>query len=158
MVFANEDSPLFVPGAFEVAAAMVRDEPKDRRGVSLRLRASDGASTTPACSAAPSASSPRLRRQSGHELDSGARWRRAKLKRGASVADVGCGHGASTILMAKAYPKSQFTGFDFHQPSIDRATEVAHEAGLANRVRFAKATAKEFPGTYDLVAMLRLPA
>ncbi|MBP8154480.1 MAG: class I SAM-dependent methyltransferase [Nitrospira sp.] len=76
----------------------------------------------------------------------------AKLKAGAQVADVGCGHGASTILMAQAYPKSRFTGFDYHEPSINRAREAANAAGVADRVHFAVAGAKDYPGKgYELV-------
>ena len=75
----------------------------------------------------------------------------AKLEAGATVADVGCGHGASTIIMAKAFPKSKFRGFDYHKPSIDAATARAKQAGLADRVTFEVASAKEFPGSYDLV-------
>lgn len=76
----------------------------------------------------------------------------AKLKAGAQVADVGCGHGASTILMAQAYPKSRFTGFDYHEPSIIRAREAANAAGVADRVHFAVAGAKDYPGKgYELV-------
>ena len=71
---------------------------------------------------------------------------------GAKVADVGCGHGASTMVMAKAFPNSEFYGFDFHQPSVDRCNELAAESNLPN-VRFGVATAKHFPGQdYDLVA------
>jgi len=73
-----------------------------------------------------------------------------KLKAGARVADVGCGHGASTIIMAKAFPQSQFVGFDYHAASIDAAREAAKGAGLKN-VTFDVASAKEYPGTYDLV-------
>jgi SAM-dependent methyltransferase len=76
-----------------------------------------------------------------------------KLKAGAKVADVGCGHGASTIVMAQAYPKSKFFGFDYHAPSIDRAKAAAKEAGVGDRIAFAQATAKDFPANgYDLVA------
>jgi len=75
----------------------------------------------------------------------------AKLKAGATVADVGCGHGASTVIMAKAYPKSKFRGFDYHKPSIDAATQRAKDAGVADRVSFEVASAKDFPGNYDLV-------
>jgi len=76
-----------------------------------------------------------------------------KLERGAKVADIGCGHGASTVILAKAFPRSTFTGFDFHAPSIERARERAREAGVADRTRFEVAAAKSYPGTgYDLVA------
>ena len=78
----------------------------------------------------------------------------AKLKRGARVADVGCGHGASTILMAQSYPHSTFIGFDYHAPSVEWARKAAQAAGVAERVSFEVAPAKEFPGRdYDLVAM-----
>jgi SAM-dependent methyltransferase len=74
-----------------------------------------------------------------------------KLDDGAMVADVGCGHGASTIILAKAYPKSTFTGFDYHAPSIEKARARAKAAGVGDRVTFEVATAKTYPGTYDLV-------
>jgi SAM-dependent methyltransferase len=75
-----------------------------------------------------------------------------KLRRGGSVADVGCGHGSSTILMAKAYPKSTFHGFDYHPASIERARETAWQAGVAERTAFATGAAKDYPGEgYDLV-------
>jgi 2-polyprenyl-3-methyl-5-hydroxy-6-metoxy-1,4-benzoquinol methylase len=76
-----------------------------------------------------------------------------KLRRGAKVADVGCGHGASTIILAQEYPASRFVGFDYHQPSIDAARKAAAEAGVGDRVSFETASAKDYPGTgYDLVA------
>jgi ubiquinone/menaquinone biosynthesis C-methylase UbiE len=76
----------------------------------------------------------------------------AKLGRGAKVADVGCGHGASTIIMGKAFPRSTFVGFDYHQASIDAANERARRAGIGESVRFEMAPAKSYPGTgYDLV-------
>jgi SAM-dependent methyltransferase len=75
-----------------------------------------------------------------------------KLRRGAKVADVGCGHGASTVIMARAFPESTFTGFDYHAPSIDAARKAAAEAGVDDRVTFDVAPATEYPGTgYDLV-------
>jgi SAM-dependent methyltransferase len=75
-----------------------------------------------------------------------------KLKAGASVADVGCGHGASTIIMAEAYPNSTFVGFDNHAPSIEKARAKADAAGVSDRVRFEVASASDFPGdNYDLV-------
>jgi ubiquinone/menaquinone biosynthesis C-methylase UbiE len=77
-----------------------------------------------------------------------------RLHAGAFVADVGCGHGASTILMAQAYPASQFIGYDYHAPSIEVARRQAAQAGLDTRVRFEVAAAAEFPGSnHDLVTM-----
>jgi SAM-dependent methyltransferase len=77
-----------------------------------------------------------------------------KLKEGARVADIGCGHGASTIIMAQAFPKSEFFGFDYHGASIERAREAAREAGLADRINFAVAAAKDYPGgDYDLACV-----
>jgi ubiquinone/menaquinone biosynthesis C-methylase UbiE len=76
----------------------------------------------------------------------------AKLERGATVADVGCGHGASTVIMAQAFPRSTFTGFDYHDASIATARARAADAGVADRVRFEVATATDFPGAgLDLV-------
>jgi ubiquinone/menaquinone biosynthesis C-methylase UbiE len=75
-----------------------------------------------------------------------------RLERGGLVADVGCGHGASTVLMAQAYPRSTFVGYDYHQPSIDTARKRAADAGVADRVTFEVATAKDYePRGFDLV-------
>ncbi len=78
----------------------------------------------------------------------------AKLEAGALVADIGCGHGASTILMAEAYPKSQFYGYDNHAPCIVHARKAAFQAGIASRVFFDIAGATNFPnaGVYDFIA------
>jgi SAM-dependent methyltransferase len=77
-----------------------------------------------------------------------------KLNAGATVADVGCGHGASTILMAQAFPASSFVGCDYHEGSVATARRRAVSAGLGDRVRFEVAPASSFPGTgYDLVTM-----
>ena len=79
---------------------------------------------------------------------------REKLERGGKVADIGCGHGSSTILMAKAFPNSTFHGFDFHEPSVEHARDRARSAGVAGNTIFEVVTAKEYPGTgYDLVAI-----
>ena len=75
-----------------------------------------------------------------------------KLRRGARVADVGCGHGASTIVMARAFPNSHFYGFDYHAASIERARKAAEDAGVAGNTSFDVALAKTYPGTFDLVA------
>ena len=77
-----------------------------------------------------------------------------KLEAGARVADIGCGKGASTILMAQAFPKSRFFGFDYHDKSIEAARESAKRSGVADRVTFEVARAKDFPGEdYDFVAV-----
>ena len=68
----------------------------------------------------------------------------AKLKKGGRVADVGCGLGASTILMAKSYPNSEFVGFDYHDKSIETAKQRAKDAGVGDRIRFEVASAKSY--------------
>ncbi len=79
---------------------------------------------------------------------------REKLEAGAKVADVGCGHGSSTIIMAQAFPKSTFHGFDFHEPSVEHARTRARDAGVASNTIFEVVTAKEYPGgDYDLVTI-----
>lgn len=76
-----------------------------------------------------------------------------KLEKGAKVADIGCGHGASTLVMAQRFPKSEFVGFDFHLPSVETSRKRAAEQGISN-ARFEVAKAKDFPGSgYDLVTM-----
>jgi 2-polyprenyl-3-methyl-5-hydroxy-6-metoxy-1,4-benzoquinol methylase len=77
---------------------------------------------------------------------------KARLEKGCSVADVGCGHGASTILMAQAFPKSKFVGFDAHEPSVKECRQRARAAGVADRTKFEVATAQDYPGTFDFVA------
>jgi SAM-dependent methyltransferase len=74
-----------------------------------------------------------------------------RLINGIEVADIGCGYGTSTVEMARAYPKSRFTGFDYHDVSISAARKAAAEAGVADRVHFEVATAAQFPGDYELV-------
>jgi 2-polyprenyl-3-methyl-5-hydroxy-6-metoxy-1,4-benzoquinol methylase len=75
----------------------------------------------------------------------------AKLKAGAKVADVGCGHGASVVVMAEAYPNSNFYGFDFHEPSIAISKKRAADAGISERADFEVATAKTYDGKFDLI-------
>jgi len=149
---ADEKSPAFLPGAFQVALAATKAVPK----LIEAFRSGEGMGW----------------HEHDHELFHGTeRFFRpgyaahlvtewipalsgveARLQAGARVADVGCGHGASTVLMAEAYPKSTFVGYDYHDGSIQTARERAREAGVANRVKFEVARAKDFPGTgYDLV-------
>ena len=75
----------------------------------------------------------------------------SKLESGAAVADVGCGHGASVVVMASAFPNSRFWGFDFHEPSVRTARSRAADAGVSDRSSFEVATAKDYPGSYDLI-------
>ncbi|WP_427145363.1 class I SAM-dependent methyltransferase [Rhizobium pisi] len=154
MVFAEENSPAFFVGAFEVVQSMWMDEPK----VTEAFRTGKGLGWHEH-SACLFRGTERFFRP-GYNSHLINEWIPAlagmddKLKAGANVADVGCGHGASTILMAQAYPASHFTGFDYHRPSIERAKAAAKEAGVADRVTFEQGRASEFPGRgYDMVAM-----
>jgi len=151
---ANPDSPAYLPGAFELALGSLMAVP--RIAESFRTGAGMG----------------------WHEHEDGVfhgcekffrpgyaanlvtSWIpslegvQQKLESGARMADVGCGKGASTILMAKAYPNSRFYGFDYHDKSIEAARETAKREGVADRVTFEVAKAKEFPGKgYDFVAV-----
>src|SRR5277367_4564504 len=153
MVMAQDDSPVHLPGFYHMLASVVKDEEK----LTKIYKTGKG--------------------MGWHEHEKGlfegverffrptylanlvSNWIpaldgvEAKLKAGARVADIGCGHGASTLLMAKAYPKSKFFGFDYHAPSIETARKKASEAGVSNRVSFQVAGSKMFPGAgYDLVA------
>jgi SAM-dependent methyltransferase len=151
---AHEDGPMYLPGAFQVMVAAVKDEPKvtqafrSRAGVGWHEHDPDLFAGTERFFRA------------GYAANLVASWIpaldgvQAKLEAGAKVADVGCGHGASTILLAQAWPNSSFVGFDYHQPSIQRAQEAAAKAGVADRCRFEVATATSYPGAgFDLVAI-----
>jgi SAM-dependent methyltransferase len=153
MVFANDKSPVFMAGAFEMIGSLYKDEPK----ISEAFRSGKGVGWHEHSQCLFRGTERFFR--AGYSAYLVKSWLPAltgmvsKLERGASVADVGCGHGASTILMAQAFPKSQFVGFDYHGPSIDRAREVANDAGVADRCRFETADSRSFPGRdYDLVA------
>src|SRR5260370_28201878 len=151
MVLADENGPAFFPAMYEIAAAAVRDEPKVanvfRNGGGVGWHEHD---------ACWFSGTERFFRP-GYAMHLVSEWIpaldgvREKLERGARVADVGCGHGASVILMAKAFPKSKFFGFDYHQPSIDRAREAAREAGVADRATFQRTTAQDSPWTFHPV-------
>lgn len=152
-VFADENSPTFVAGAYDVVASMFKDEPK----ITEAFKSGKGVGWHE--------HSPCLFKgterffRPGYVANLVPNWLPAlagvceKLAKGAKVADVGCGHGASTIVMAKAFPKSQFIGFDYHGPSVERAKAAAQAAGVSGNCKFEVAAAKSFPGTgYDLVA------
>jgi 2-polyprenyl-3-methyl-5-hydroxy-6-metoxy-1,4-benzoquinol methylase len=149
---ADENSPAFLPGAFQLALAAVKAEEL----LTERFKTGQGLGW----------------HEHHHELFVGterffrpgyaanlvAAWIPSldgvdeRLKSGGRVADVGCGLGASTILMAKSYPKSEFVGFDYHEKSIESARQRAKEAGVNGRIRFEVAKAKDYPGKdYDFV-------
>jgi 2-polyprenyl-3-methyl-5-hydroxy-6-metoxy-1,4-benzoquinol methylase len=153
LALAVDDSPVFLPGAFQILSACYNDAPK----IENAFRTGEGVGW----------------HEHHHDLFHGterffrpnynanlvAGWIpaldgvEAKLQAGATVADVGCGLGASTILMAKSYPKSTFTGYDYHAKSIELAREAAAQAGVADRIRFEVAAAKNFPGSgFDFIA------
>lgn len=152
MALADDESPACVLGGFQGMTAAMRAEPKVTRafrtgkGVGWHEHEPDLFLGTE-----------RFFRP-GYNANLISSWIPAldgvkeKLERGATVADVGCGHGASTIIMAQAFPRSKFVGFDYHEPSVEAARDRAKRAGVADRVRFEVASAKSYPGTYDLVA------
>lgn len=152
--FADEGGPAFMLGGYNIIASLHRDEPKVaeafRNGKGLPWGAHDsclfcGTERFFASTYRGSLVQSWIPSLPGVE---------ARLRAGASVADVGCGHGASTLVMARAFPASTFVGFDFHPASIECARDRARHSGLAN-VRFEVADASAFPapeGGYDLVA------
>jgi SAM-dependent methyltransferase len=154
LVLADENSPAFFMGAFQTALAATKIEPKlaaaFRTGAGVGWHEHDhqvfhGVERFFRTGYAANLVQSWIPALDGVE---------AKLQAGASVADVGCGHGASTILMAQAYPNSSFVGFDYHADSIVAARQRAEAAGIADRVRFEVAAATDYPGrSYDLVAM-----
>ena len=154
LALADEDSPFYILGVYDSIASLYADEDQIleafRSGEGMGWHEHDH----------------RLFRgterffRPGYRANLVAEWIPAldgvqeKLERGAKVADVGCGHGASTIIMAEAFPNSEFFGFDYHAPSIERAHEAAKEAGVDDRITFATDAAKEYPGHgYDLVCV-----
>ncbi|MGH8503493.1 MAG: class I SAM-dependent methyltransferase [Gammaproteobacteria bacterium] len=154
-VLANPDSPFFVPPAFDVAATLWLDEDKlldamrTGKGIGWHEHHHRLFFGTEAFFRA------------GYKANLTTAWIpaldgvEAKLKAGAKVADVGCGHGASTIIMAQAYPDSTFIGSDYHQGSIETARQRAKAAGVGDRARFEVASAKTYSGSdYDLICFM----
>ena len=154
LALAQEGSPAFVPGAFQLATSLVKDEEK----ISRAFQTGDGVGWHEHHRDL-FAGTERFFRP-GYAANLVSSWLpaldgvQAKLEAGARVADVGCGHGASTVLMAQAFPRSEFAGFDYHGASIEAAASAAAEARVDARVRFEVAAACEYPGEgYDLVTM-----
>ena len=153
MAFAEEGSPAFFGGAFDIVQSTYLDEPKVAEA--FRTGKGVGWHEHSKClfSGNERFSRPRYNANLVQNWIPALDGVEAKLKSGAKVADVGCGNGTSTIVMAQAYPKSQFFGFDYYQPSLDRAANLAKEAEVGDRITFEQASAKDFPARgYDLVA------
>ncbi len=151
---ANEDSPAYLPGAFELALGSLAAVPR----ITEAFRTGAGMGWHEHKEEVFHGCEKFFR--PGYAANLVSTWIpslndvQAKLEAGARVADVGCGKGASTILLAQAYPNSKFYGFDYHPESIEGAREAARKAGVADRVTFEVAKAKEFPGRdYDFVAV-----
>jgi len=151
-VFGDSKSPVFMTGAFYAITSLYHDEPKIEQAFKTGEGVSWGDHNNCLFCGTEKFFSPSYE---GNLIDN---WIPAlegvveKLQRGAKVADIGCGHAASTIIMAKAFPNSTFTGYDYHDKSIDQANARAKDAGL-NNVSFEVATAKDFPGNdYDFIA------
>lgn len=149
---ADETSPAYMPGAFLLATSALKAVPeltkRFRTGEGFGWHEHDGGLFR----------GTELFFRPGYAANLVSAWIpslegvEAKLNEGAKVADVGCGLGASTILMAQAYPNSTFTGFDYHNGSIEMARERAKDAGISDRINFEVAKAKDYPGTgYALV-------
>lgn len=152
MIFAVKDSPVYLAGAFDLAAAMIEGEPK----VEAAFRKGGGVRWGDSAGCLFCATGAFFR--PGYVNNIVQNWLPAlggvvdKLKRGAKVADVGCGVGFSTLLMADAFPNSRFVGFDFHEPSVADARRHASGHGYGDRVRFECKTAKDIQeADFDLI-------
>jgi ubiquinone/menaquinone biosynthesis C-methylase UbiE len=151
---ADEGSPAYLPGAFELALGSLAAVPR----IAEAFRSGSGMGWHEHADGVFHGCEKFFR--PGYAANLVSSWIpaltdvQAKLERGARVADVGCGKGASTLLMAKAFPNSRFYGFDYHDQSIEAAQAAAKREGLADRVTFSVAKAKEFTGNgYDFVAV-----
>lgn len=154
MVFVVKDSPVYLEGAFDLAAAMIEGEPKVEHG----FRTGDGVAWGDSAGCLFCAVGAFFR--PGYANSICQAWLpaldgvTARLEAGAKVADVGCGVGFSTLLMAEAFPNSRFVGYDFHAPSIEQANAHAAAHGMAARVRFETVPAKEIAERdFDLITM-----
>ena len=152
MAFADPDSPVFMLGGYSVISSAY----KDRAKLADRFRRGEGFGWHEHDPELFVGTEQFFR--PGYRAHLIAEWIPAledaetKLREGARVADIGCGHGISTVLMAQAYPESTIHGFDYHDASIERAKEIAEAEGVAENTEFAVASAKDYPGEgYDLV-------
>jgi 2-polyprenyl-3-methyl-5-hydroxy-6-metoxy-1,4-benzoquinol methylase len=152
MVFANVDSPVYLQGAFDLAVAMAENQPK----VEATFRSGKGVGWGDQAQCLFCTVGRFFR--PGYHNNLVASWLpaldgvAAKLESGAKAADVGCGHGFSTIIMAKAFPKSTFVGYDFHRDSVAQARIHAEQHGVTANTKFEVAMASDFSGKdLDLV-------
>ena len=151
MAFAREDSPVYLAGGYRLISSVF----KDRQKITERIRGGEGFGWHEHDPELFAGTEQFFR--PGYRANLVGEWLPAldgvvdKLSAGAKVADIGCGHGVSTTLIAQAFPKSTVHGFDYHDASIDRARELAAEQGVDN-AEFAVASATSYPGHgYDLV-------
>ena len=151
-VFGDSNSPVFMTGAFSIISSLYHDEPKMLEAFKTGEGISWGDHHTCLFCGTEKFFSPSY---SGNLINN---WIPAldgvteKLIKGAKVADIGCGHAASTIIMAKAFPNSHFIGIDFHAESIEKAQIRAKEAGISN-IEFKVATAKDYQDKdFDFIA------
>jgi SAM-dependent methyltransferase len=154
LTLANEDGPAYLPGAFELALGSLAAVPRITEAFRSGAGMGWGEHEDRVFHGCEKFFRP------GYAANLVSSWIPAldgvqdKLARGAKVADVGCGKGSSSIVMAKAFPRSHIYGFDYHDKSIEAARESAKRQGVADRVTFEVAKAKEFPGKdYDFVAV-----
>jgi Methyltransferase domain len=154
MILAAKDSPVYLEGAFDLAAAMVEGQHK----VEAAFRTGDGVAWGDSSGCLFCAVGAFFR--PGYVNSIVQSWLpslegvQQKLQNGAMVADIGCGVGFSTLLMANAFPASSFVGYDFHAPSIEQANAHAKAHGFADRVRFVTGRAKDIAERdFDLVTM-----
>jgi 2-polyprenyl-3-methyl-5-hydroxy-6-metoxy-1,4-benzoquinol methylase len=152
MVFANEKSPVYLMGGFDLTASMLENQPKVEAAFKSRSGVAWGDQAGCMFCAVARFFRP------GYQNHLVSTWLPAldgvikKLDAGAKVADIGCGHGWSTVTMAKAFPSSQFVGYDFHPGSITDARAHADRHGVSKNARFEVGLAKDYPGKdYDLV-------
>ncbi|MBV9973630.1 MAG: methyltransferase domain-containing protein [Candidatus Eremiobacteraeota bacterium] len=152
-VLADENSPVLLCGLYQIAQTLYVDEP----AITEAFRTGNGVGWHEHDNRLFAATERFFR--PGYNANLTTNWIpaldgvEAKLRAGAMVADVGCGLGTSTITMAKAYPKSRFVGFDYHEGSIAAARKAAKSQGVEDRVKFEVASAKTFPGRdYDFIA------
>ena len=150
-VFGNDKSPVFMTGAFYAITSLYHDEPKILNAFKTGEGVSWGNHNKCLFCGTEKFFTPSYENNLISSWIPSMEGVTEKLKKGVKVADIGCGHAASTIIMAKAFPNSTFIGFDFHEESIQQAKSRANDAGVTN-ASFEVSTAKTFHGTdYDFI-------